>query len=152
MLKGRLISVSEYIAAQPEASRPVLERVRQSIRAAIPDAEEVISYSMPTYRLPSGPVIYFSGWKQHFSLYPASAELLEAFREELAPYEINNATIRFPLSLPVPETLIGRIAAFRAEQRAGSAGKRPRRFRQQPVQRRDAEHRRPSRAPDNPDR
>jgi uncharacterized protein YdhG (YjbR/CyaY superfamily) len=62
-------------------------------------------------------VVYFAGWKAHYSLYPATRALVEALAAELAPYEVNDkGTIRFPLSAPVPERLIGRIARFRARE------------------------------------
>ena len=64
--------------------------------------------------VPSGPVLYFAGWKQHYSLYPAGDRVVAAFRDDLASYEINKGTIRFPLSQPVPVKLIERIAKFRA--------------------------------------
>jgi uncharacterized protein YdhG (YjbR/CyaY superfamily) len=110
-------SVDDYIASQPQAVRGTLERVRSAIRKAVPTAEEVISYKIPAYKLPGGPVIYFAGWKQHYSLYPANARLIAAFKDELGPYEFNNkGTIRFPLSEPVPAKLIERIAKFRAKE------------------------------------
>jgi len=94
----------------------VLKRVRSTIRKTVPAAEEGISYQIPTYKLNGVPVIYFAGWKQHFSLYPASDDLVVAFKDELAGYEISKGTIRFPLSDPVPEDLIERIVSFRAEK------------------------------------
>jgi uncharacterized protein YdhG (YjbR/CyaY superfamily) len=112
-------SVDEYIASQPEAVRSILGRVRGAIRKAVPEAEEVISYQIPAYKLQSGPVLYFAGWKQHYSLYPATGRVIAAFKDELSPYEIDKGTIRFPLSQPVPVQLIGRIARFRAKEVAG---------------------------------
>jgi uncharacterized protein YdhG (YjbR/CyaY superfamily) len=110
-------SVDDYIASQPEAVRPALERVRGAIRKAVPGVREVISYQMPAYRLDGGMVLYFAGWKRHYSIYPATADLVAAFEEELAAYEVNNkGTIRFPLDGRVPVGLIGRIARFRAKQ------------------------------------
>jgi uncharacterized protein YdhG (YjbR/CyaY superfamily) len=110
-------SVDEYIASQPQALRGTLERVRSAIRKAVPTAAEVISYKIPCYKMPGGPVIFFAGWKQHYSLYPANARLIAAFKDELAPYEFNSkGTIRFPLSEPVPVKLIERIAKFRANE------------------------------------
>ncbi len=116
MAKTDWKSVDAYIGSQPEASRAVLERVRGIIRKALPDAEEVISYQIPAYRFPSGLVLFFAGWKEHYSLYPASEQLIEAFKDDLAPYEISKGTIRFPLSRPVPVKLIERIAKFRAKE------------------------------------
>jgi len=121
MAEAGFKSVDEYLAAQPEAARQALERVRGAIRKALAQAEEVISYNMPTYKLPGGPVLYFAGWKRHYSLYPATDRLLLAFKNELAPYEVLKGTIRFPLSEPVPVTLIARIAKFRAKEIAGRA-------------------------------
>ena len=121
MAEAGFKSVDEYLAAQPEAARQALERVRGAIRKAVAQAEEVISYNMPTYKLPGGPVLYFAGWKRHYSLYPATDRLLLAFKNELAPYEVLKGTIRFPLSEPVPVTLIARIAKFRAKEIAGRA-------------------------------
>ena len=109
-------SVDEYIASKPEAVRGILERVRSAIRKALPGADEVISYQIPAYKLQGRAVIYFAGWKQHYSVYPAIGALVDAFKDELAPYEISKGTIRFPLSDPVPVRLIGRIAKFRAKE------------------------------------
>jgi uncharacterized protein YdhG (YjbR/CyaY superfamily) len=90
--------------------------VRSTIRRAVPVAEDVISYQIPAYKLPGGPVLYFAGWQQHYSLYPANAHIVAAFKDDLAPYEVSKGTIRFPLSEPVPVKLIERIAKFRAEE------------------------------------
>ena len=119
MAKTDFNSVDEYIASQPEAARDKLERVRSIIRKALPEAEETISYRIPAYKLDGKAVIYFAGWKRHYSLYPATAQLVAACKDELAPYEVEKGTIRFPLSEPVPVKLIGRIAKFRAEEAAG---------------------------------
>lgn len=110
-------SVAEYIAGFPPSTRAVLRRVRAAIRQALPGAEEVISYRMPAYRQHGYVVIYFAGWKQHYSIYPAGARLVAAFRKDLAPYEVNNkGTIRFPLDAPVPTALLGGLAAFMAKE------------------------------------
>lgn len=110
-------NVDAYLAAQPEAAREVLQIVRQTLRGALPDAEEVISYQIPAYRLPGGTAIFFAGWKRHWSLYPAGKELVAAFREELKPYKVNEkGTIQFPLDQPVPVELVERIAAFRRKE------------------------------------
>ena len=116
MAKTDFKSVDEYIASQPENVQGVLECVRSTIRKAVPGAEEVISYKMPTYKLRGGPVLYFSGWKQHYSLYAATDPVVAAFKDEFAPYKVHKGTIRFPLSEPVPVKLIERIAKFRAKE------------------------------------
>src|SRR6266446_7117317 len=90
--------------------------MRSTIRKAVPGGEEVISYQIPAYKLHAGPVLYFAGWKQHYSLYPATAPVVAAFKDDLAPYEVSKGTIRFPLYEPVPVNLIARIAKFRAKE------------------------------------
>jgi uncharacterized protein YdhG (YjbR/CyaY superfamily) len=118
---GEYGSVEDYIAAQPESVRASLHEVRTAIRKAIPEAEEFISYGIPAYRLPQGVVIWFAGWKRHYSLYPATDCIVSALSEELAPYEVEKGTIRFPLDARVPVALIGRIARLRAEEVAAKA-------------------------------
>jgi len=114
-------SVDEYIAAQPEPAAARLREVRKAIRKALPRAEETISYKMPAYRVNGEVALYCAGWKKHYSLYPASALLVDAFQTELAPYEITKGTIRFPLSEPVPARLIADIARFRVKELAERA-------------------------------
>lgn len=116
MAKTRYESIDDYIRSKPREVRPILERVRKAIRRALPGADEGIAYQIPVIRLNSVPVLFFAGWKEHYSLYPASDALVAAFREELAPFKRTKGTIKLPLSQPVPVDLITRIARFRAEQ------------------------------------
>ncbi len=118
MAKTDYRSIDDYLAAQPIAARRILEQVRAAIGAALPEAEERISYQIPAYRGSGGTFLYFAGWKAHYSLYPASAALVAAFAEELRPYQISKGTIRFPYDAPVPVTLIAALARFRAEEAA----------------------------------
>jgi uncharacterized protein YdhG (YjbR/CyaY superfamily) len=112
----RFTSVDDYIDSQPAASRGTLVRVRAAIRKAVPEAEETISYNIPTYKLHGSRLLFFAGWRKFYSLYPATDNLLAAFQEDLTPYEINKHTLRFPFSQPVPAKLIERIAKFRAKE------------------------------------
>jgi uncharacterized protein YdhG (YjbR/CyaY superfamily) len=109
-------SVDEYIASQPRGIQGLLNRLRSTIRRAVPGAAETISYKIPTYKLHGNRVLFFAAWKHHYSLYPVTARLIEAFKDDLAPYEVSEGTIRFPLSEPIPAKLIGRIAKFRAKE------------------------------------
>ena len=126
MAKTEIQSVDDYIATHPEPARGVLERVRSIIRRAIPRAQEGISYKIPAYRLPAGPVIYFAGWKQHFSLYPVTGGVIAMFAHELAPYEVERGTIRFPLNERVPSRLIAGIVKLRAQEITQAASTNPR--------------------------
>ena len=114
-------SVDEYIASKPDPVQTVLKSIRTAIAAALPGAEEVISYNIPTYKLHGRAMLYFAGWKNHYSIYPATAGLVAAFQDDLQPYTIEKGTIRFPLSQPVPLDLIRRIAEFRAAEATAAA-------------------------------
>jgi len=132
LAKADVTSVDEYIGRHPEEVQAILRRVRSAIRKTLTGAEEVISYQIPCYKMHGGYVVYFAGWKRHYSLYPASGPLVAAFKTDLAPYEIGKGTIRFPLSQPVPVKLIERIAKFLAREageraRAKRAGSKKRR-------------------------
>jgi uncharacterized protein YdhG (YjbR/CyaY superfamily) len=116
MAKTDFKTVDEYISTHPDAVQPTLQRVREAIRKAMPDAQEVISYQIPAYKVDGSVVLYFAGWKQHYSIYPATDALLDEFKDDLAPYTVEKATIRFPLSQPVPVKLIERIAKFRVKE------------------------------------
>jgi uncharacterized protein YdhG (YjbR/CyaY superfamily) len=122
--------VSVYIAAQPEVVRPALERLRVLIRKALPDAEEVISYQIPAYRLPGGMVIFFAGWKAHVSLYPATGRVATELADAIAPYKVSKGTLRFALDKPIPARLVTRIVKLRAEEvRAAAVAKATKRRR-----------------------
>jgi uncharacterized protein YdhG (YjbR/CyaY superfamily) len=122
MAKTGFKSVEEYLAAQPPGPRAILEMVRKAIRKALPRAEEGISYRIPVYKSAGVAVIYFAGWKDHFSLYPATRRLVRTLGEALAPYKVSHkGTIRFPLVKRVPSALIGRIAKLRAQEAAAKA-------------------------------
>ncbi len=115
-------SVDEYLAAQPEAVRAKLEQVRAAIARAVPEAVEGIWYRMPGFKLNGKPLLYFAGFKQHYSLFAASGTFFAALKEELRGYELRKGTVHFPLTEPVPINLISRIAKLRA---AGIAAKAP---------------------------
>lgn len=116
--KATFRSVDDYIASQPEASRDTLRCLRDTIRKALPSAQEVISYNMPTYKWHGSTLLQFAAWKGHYSLYGASGPILQAFKDDLRGYKIDKGTIRFPLDEPVPEKLIARIAKFRLQERS----------------------------------
>jgi uncharacterized protein YdhG (YjbR/CyaY superfamily) len=119
MAKTDYTSVDDYIAAQPTPeARSVLERVRETIRRALPRAAEGISYQIPVYRLDGRMVLYFAGFQHHYSIYPATARVLSALEKELSGRIHSKATIRFSFSDVVPARLISRIAKVRAAEAA----------------------------------
>jgi uncharacterized protein YdhG (YjbR/CyaY superfamily) len=122
MVKADVSVVDAYIAKYPAEVQAVLQRVRRIIRKALPGAEEVISYQIPTYKLHGQYVVYFAGWKHHWSLYPVTELLRAALGPELASYEVSKGTVRFPLAEPVSARLVERIV--RQLARAADARKR----------------------------
>ncbi len=107
-------SVDAYIAAQPDAVRLTLQRVRAVIRTAVPEAEETIAYDMPTYKIRGKRFVHFAAWKQHYAMYAMNEAVRTAFESELAKHDVDGSTIRFRYSDPVPEDLLRRLVQFRA--------------------------------------
>jgi len=123
MAKTDYRSVDQYLKQQPAAARKQLERVRRAIQKAVPRAEEAISYQIPAFKLDGRALLYFAGWKEHFSLYPATAGVVARFGRELESHLVSKGTLRFPLSEPVPTALIAGIAKQRASEAEARAGK-----------------------------
>jgi uncharacterized protein YdhG (YjbR/CyaY superfamily) len=118
MAKTDFKSAEEYIATLPKATQDVVQEVRAALKAAVPDAEEVISYQIPALKQ-HGFIFYYSAYKKHISLAcPPPFTVFEAFKDELAEYEIAKSSIKFPLDKPMPLQLITAMAAFRAKQNA----------------------------------
>jgi uncharacterized protein YdhG (YjbR/CyaY superfamily) len=107
-------TVDEYIAAAPEAVRPVLREMRALIRSAAPAASERISWAMPTYTGKHN-LVHFAAHKVHMGFYPG-AEAMKRFQAELAPYKTSKGAVQFPYGQPLPGELIQRIVHFRAEE------------------------------------
>ena len=117
-------SVDEYMTALPVERRAVMQELRETIRAAAPEATETIAYAMPAFRSHGGQfLVSFDAYKAHYSLFPASGAVIEALGDELTPYLAGKGTIRFPADKPVPFGLIGRIVEIRVAENAEKAGR-----------------------------
>ncbi|MCF0071185.1 DUF1801 domain-containing protein [Dyadobacter sp. CY261] len=116
-------SIDEYIAGFPEEVRGVLQEIRATIRQVAPDAEEVISYDMPTFNLNGAYLIYFAGWKKHVALYPVTEKIFEALSTELEAYNGTKSSVHFPLSKPMPLDLIKKITKLRVAENQMAAKK-----------------------------
>ena len=103
-------TIDEYIAAQDERVQPRLDEIRAILKKALPEAEECISWSMPTYRKGRN-IIHFAAFKKHIGVYPGG-EATEKFAEELAEYDTSKGTIRLPYDRELPEDLLVRIARW----------------------------------------
>ena len=106
-------SIDEYLAAFPDDKRAALEKLRKAISAAAPRAEEAISYAIPAFKLDGEMLIWFAGWKHHYSLYPVSPEFLQAHGMDPEGYEFSKGTIRFPTDEPIPIGLVKKIVKAR---------------------------------------
>lgn len=115
-------TVDEYIAAFPKDTQKLLEEIRLAIRKAAPEAEETISYAMPTFKL-HGNLIHYAAYKSHIGLYPAPNGI-DAFKDELSAYKGAKGSVQFPLNKPMPLDLIGRIVKFRVKENLEKAGKK----------------------------
>jgi len=107
-------TIDEYIAMFPPAVQEVLEKIRLTIRAAAPAAQEAISYQIPTFKL-NGNLVHFAAFKAHIGFYPpvkGDAKLVKA----VSPYAGPKGNLRFPLDQPIPYDLIKRIAKLRVKQ------------------------------------
>ncbi len=115
MTNNKPRSIDEYIAAFPTETQIVLEQIRATIKNVAPDAEETISYGIPTFKLNNTYVVYFAGFKNHIGFYPAPVAV-EAFQKEFESYKTGKGSIQFPLDRPMPFDLITRIVQFRIRE------------------------------------
>ncbi len=113
--KADFTSIDEYIASFPKDVQKIMEKIRATIKAAAPKAEEVISYNMPTFNLNGTYLVYFAGWKTHIAFYGAPRGNAE-FKEDLSIYETGQGTLKFPLDKPMPLSLITKIVKFRVAE------------------------------------
>jgi uncharacterized protein YdhG (YjbR/CyaY superfamily) len=116
-----LKSIDEYIAAQPQGIRPLLQSIRETIRAAAPEAIEKISWQMPTFWQGEN-LIHFAAFKKHIGLYPGGEATTE-FAERLAGYRTSKGTIQLTLDKPIDYELISDIVRWRVNQAEGSRWK-----------------------------
>jgi uncharacterized protein YdhG (YjbR/CyaY superfamily) len=108
-------TVEKYLSLFPEHQRKELEKIRKAIKDAAPKAEEAISYGMPGYKL-NGVLVYFGGFKNHCSFFPAGNSAIEKFSNELKAYKTSKGTIQFPLNEPIPVSLIKKMVKERVRE------------------------------------
>lgn len=112
-------TVSAYIAAQPAHIRPLLKKIRGTIRAAAPHAEETISYGMPAFKQ-KGMLVYFAGYAHHIGFYPG-ARAIKQFKRETSRYKTSKGTVQFSLDRPLPLGLITKIVKLRLKENLNKA-------------------------------
>jgi uncharacterized protein YdhG (YjbR/CyaY superfamily) len=111
--KTRYKTIDEYIANFPENIQEILNKMRQVIKESAPEAEEAISYGMPTFKL-HGNLVHFAAYKNHIGFYPTPSGI-EAFKNEISNYKSSKGAVQFPLNKPIPYDLVKKIVAFRVE-------------------------------------
>jgi len=114
MEKTTASNVDEYISSKSANVRAILKKIRQTIKTAAPEAEEVISYNMPAYKY-NGMLVFFAAFKNHIGFYPAPRGI-EAFKKELSAYKGAKGSVQFPLDKPLPFSLISKIVKFRMKE------------------------------------
>ena len=107
-------TIDEYIAGFPKATRDILQKIRQTVHAAAPEAQEAISYQMPTFKL-HGNLVHFAGYAHHIGFYPIPTGI-DQFKAELSVYKQGKGSVQFPLDQPIPYDLISRIVIFRVKE------------------------------------
>jgi uncharacterized protein YdhG (YjbR/CyaY superfamily) len=112
-------TVEEYLADQPKEVRETLEHVRDSVLAVVPDATEKIGYGMPGFYFDGRPLVYYSAFKEHCSLFPASPAVIERLSDDLKGYGLAKGTIRFPIGKPLPAPLVKKIVKAKLEELKG---------------------------------
>jgi len=111
--KKQFKTIDEYIETFPKGIQSILKGVRQTIKEAAPEAEEAISYQIPTFKLKGNYLVYFAAFKKHIGLYPPSPK---AFRKEVSPYEGPKGNLKFPIDKPIPLDLVKRIVKYRVKE------------------------------------
>jgi uncharacterized protein YdhG (YjbR/CyaY superfamily) len=106
--------IDEYIAGFPNEVQEILEKIRRTIREAAPEAQETISYQIPTFTL-KGNLVHFAAFKKHIGFYPTPTGI-EKFKKELSAYEGAKGSVKFPLDKPIPFALISQIVALRVKE------------------------------------
>lgn len=114
MKNSEVKTIDAYIQAFPKDIQKLLAQMRTTIRKAAPDAEETISYAIPTFKL-NGNLVHFAAFKNHIGFYPAPRGI-EAFKEELSAYKGAKGTVQLPLDQPLPLDLISRIVRYRVKE------------------------------------
>lgn len=117
-------TIDEYIATFPRDVQQKLEELRETIRAAAPEAEEKIAYHMPAFTL-NGNLVLFSAWKKHIGFYGTSNEIQEALKNELTIFANEKGSLLFPFDKPLPLELISKIVKLRVVENLKNAETKP---------------------------
>ncbi len=115
MQNSKKQSITAYIKRFPKPTQILLEKMRKTIKSAIPHATEGISYGIPTFYVNGKYLVYFAGFKNHLSVYPATTPAVEKTKGLLA-YKVSKGTLKFPLDKPIPYALIKKFVSLRVKE------------------------------------
>jgi len=113
LAKRKPQTIDEYLATAKPDQRRTLTKLRKTIRAVAPKAEECISYGIPAFRLNGSSLVFFGAWANHCSFYPGSSTTLKQFRADLKDFQITKGTIRFSPDNPLPRALVKKLVKAR---------------------------------------
>jgi len=123
-IRTRPKTIDEYLARAKPEQRATLERLRKTIHAAAPEAEEYIGYGLAGFKFKGRPLVYFGAWENHCALYAASPAVQKKFQKELKGFEVSKGTIRFTTEKPLPTALVKKLVKARiAENEARTKAK-----------------------------
>lgn len=114
MNSEKAANIDEYIAGFPKSTQVLLQEMRETIKKAVPDAGERISYQIPTFTLGRN-LVHFAGYERHIGFYPGASGI-RSFQEELSRYKRGKGSVQFPLDEPLPLALITEIVLFRVKE------------------------------------
>jgi len=108
--KKQFETIDEYIRTFPKDVQTILKKMRQTVKRAAPEAEETISYQIPTFKLKGSSIVHFAAFRKHIGLYPPAPK---EFKKEVSSYEGPKGNLKFPIDKPIPYDLVTRIVLFR---------------------------------------
>ena len=114
MGRTKIYDIDKYISGFTKNKQKLLKHLRDIIRMAAPQAQEVISYGMPAFRQ-NGMLVYFAAWKNHIGFYPTSSAI-KTFKKDLSNFEVSKGTVQFPLDKPIPKGLVTKIVKFKVKE------------------------------------
>lgn len=105
--------IDTYLKNVTSSQKKTLESIRKLVKQTVPEAEESISYGVPTFKVRNHALLYFAAYKNHMSLYPASDEMIESIGHDIAKHRTGRGTLQFSETNPIPEPVIKKIILFR---------------------------------------
>ena len=124
MTTGKPKDIDEYISRYPPETQEILEQIRATIKKVVPQAEETISYGIPTFNLNGTYLIYFAAFKKHIGVYPVPRTIDQIDKKFSAYKTSGKGTVQFPLNKPIPLNLITKLVRFKVKENMERAAKK----------------------------